>query len=229
MSRIERRKTRKTAGEGPKVVRRRIRLDPTIRSKMIIDAAFNAIATGGFERLRTRDIAELVGINSATLHHYFPTKEDLVAAVAKELERRFRTEKSQPAPKESPIDALGRQARDAICYSRDRPEMLAVYRELVARAPRDTSIRKLVQHLHDGWRADIVEALAKGRGDGSFRPNLDIDAAAGIILSTIWGLVTHIFSSKEDLDKAFHELTRWLLAEQKPPMGPKSEFSNKLT
>ncbi|HTS13580.1 MAG TPA: TetR/AcrR family transcriptional regulator [Candidatus Limnocylindrales bacterium] len=189
----------------------RTRLDPSVRSQMIVEAAFKAVAEEGFEGLRTRNIATLVGINSATLHHYFPTKEDLIAAVASHLEHRFRTEKSPPAVKESAVDALERQLKDATWYYVDRPEMLAVYREFVGRAPRDTAIRKLVQQLHDGWLAGVVETLTRGRSDGVFRADLDVTAAAGVILSTVWGLIAHIFSSKKDFDAGFHELTKWLV------------------
>ena len=69
-----------------KNVRTRIRLNPDVRRKLIVEAAFKAIADEGFEGLRTRDIADRVGINCATLHHYFPTKEDLIAGVADHLE-----------------------------------------------------------------------------------------------------------------------------------------------
>jgi AcrR family transcriptional regulator len=187
---------------------------------MIVETAFKAIAKDGFEGLRTRDIAKLVGINSATLHHHFPTKEDLIAGVANHLANRFRTEKAQRAEGESALEALDRQLKDSIFYYLDRPEMLAVYRELVGRAPRDPAIRKLVQRLRAGWRADILETLRKGRKDGSFRSDLDVEAAAGIILSTIWGLAAEIFSSKEDFNAGFHELMKWLVPHSGRRRGP---------
>ena len=202
---------RKVTGPGSRTAGVRTRLDADTRSKMIVETAFKAIAKEGFERLRTRDIAKLAGINSATLHHHFPTKEDLIAGVANRLESRFRTEKTQPAEGESALEALARQLKDANFYYADRPEMLAVYRELVGRAPRDPAIRKLVQRLHAGWQADIVETLRKGRKDGSFRADLDVKAAAGIILSTVWGLAAEIFPSKAGFDAGFHELTKWLV------------------
>jgi hypothetical protein len=100
--------------------------------------------------------------------------------------------------------------------------MLAVYREFVGRAPRDSAIRRLVQRLHAGWQADIVEALKKGRNDGSFRADLDLEAAAGIILSTVWGLVAHIFSSRADFNAGFHELMKWLVADQRDKRSAKT-------
>jgi AcrR family transcriptional regulator len=202
---------RRASGLGSRATGLRTRLDADTRSKMIVETAFKAIAKDGFEGLRTRDIAELAGINSATLHHHFPTKEDLIAGVANHLESHFRTEKTRPAEGESALEALDHQLKDAIFYYLDRPGMLAVYRELVGRAPRDPAIRKLVQRLHAGWQADIVETLRKGRKDGSFRADLDVEAAAGIILSTVWGLAAEIFRSKEDFDAGFHELVKWLI------------------
>lgn len=180
--------TRRPGAAGLKTVNARIRLDAEVRSKMIVDAAFMAIAKDGFEGLRTREIAKLVGINSATLHHHFPTKEELIEAVANRLEGRFRAEKTPQAESESAIDALDRQLKDAIFYYVERPEMLAVYREFVGRAPRDPVIKRLVQRLHAEWRADVIETLNRGQDDRSFRADLDLEAAAGIILSIVWGL-----------------------------------------
>jgi AcrR family transcriptional regulator len=185
----------------------RIRLNPDIRRKSIVEAAFKAVAQDGFEGLRTRDIAALVGINSATLHHYFSTKEDLIAAVADHLEKRLRTEKASTADA-----AFDGQINDVIFYGMERPDILAVYREFVARAPRDPAIRALVARLHGAWRASIVAALKRGKEDGSLRPDLDIEAASGLVLSTTWGFVSQIFAKQDDLIAAAHQLKAWMSA-----------------
>ena len=159
---------RRTRGVGLKTVNVRTRLDAKMRSKMIVDAAFKAIAKDGFEGLRTREIAKLVGINSATLHHHFRTKEDLVASVANQLEGRFRAEKTSAVERESAVDALHRQLKNAIFYYAERPEMLAVYREFVGRAPRNPMIKKLVQRLHANRQADIIKVLNRVDAMGRF-------------------------------------------------------------
>ncbi|TMG42173.1 MAG: helix-turn-helix transcriptional regulator, partial [Chloroflexi bacterium] len=48
------------------------------RHEALVQAAFNQIAERGFEGLRTREVAAEVGVNIATLHYYFPTKEALI-------------------------------------------------------------------------------------------------------------------------------------------------------
>src|ERR687888_2343905 len=59
------------------------------RRRALVAAAYARIASDGFEGLRTRDVAADVGVNIATLHYYFPTKEALIRAVIGHAMRRF--------------------------------------------------------------------------------------------------------------------------------------------
>lgn len=194
--------------------RKRVRLKPEVRRHHIIDAAFKAIATEGFEGLRTRDIAAQVGVNSATLHHHFRTKQDLIDAVASRLEERLRFEKTlaMAGRGPAPLAVIRAQFDDVVRYQAVSPDILAVYRELVARAPRDPAIHALVERLHEGWRSGIVAALISGQRDGTFRADINPEATAGLILSTVWGLVSQIFISADDLGTAARELISGLMS-----------------
>src|SRR5919202_5684043 len=59
------------------------------RHQALVEAAFRRLAVDGFEGLRTREVAADVGVNVATLHYYFPTKEALIRAVIGYTMRRF--------------------------------------------------------------------------------------------------------------------------------------------
>src|SRR5258708_8338517 len=61
------------------------------RRSALVLAAYRQIAEHGFEGLRTREVAAEVGVNIATLHYYFPTKESLIQAVLDHAMGRFRT------------------------------------------------------------------------------------------------------------------------------------------
>jgi AcrR family transcriptional regulator len=189
----------------------RTRLKAEARRELIVEGAFKAVAEHGFEGLRTRDIAAQVGINSATLHHHFPTKGDLIAAVASRLERRLQTEKSRGLNDPATLAALDSQIEDVVRYHREDPALLAVYREFVGRAARDAAVHALVMRLHAGWHASVVSALTRGREDGSVRWDIDVNATAGLILSVTWGLVSHIFASKGELEAAARQLRSWLM------------------
>ena len=60
------------------------------RRQALVAAAYRQIADVGFEGLRTREVAAAVGINVATLHYYFPSKEILIRDVLKHAMERFR-------------------------------------------------------------------------------------------------------------------------------------------
>src|SRR5271157_2342927 len=60
------------------------------RTELIL-IAYNHIAKRGFEGLRVRAVAAEAGINNATLHYYFPTKEDLIKGVVDHLIEKFST------------------------------------------------------------------------------------------------------------------------------------------
>jgi hypothetical protein len=51
------------------------------RRERLVEAAYRAMLRTGLGQLRTRDVAAEAGITVATLHYYFPTKDDLVKAV----------------------------------------------------------------------------------------------------------------------------------------------------
>src|SRR5919201_2689861 len=78
------------------------------RRRALVLAAFNQIAERGFEGLRTRAVATEAGVNIATLHYYFPTKEALIRGVVAYVMERFR---STLAPHGSPGDQVANHLR----------------------------------------------------------------------------------------------------------------------
>ncbi len=59
------------------------------RREEILTAAERLIRRSGYAAVSTRRVAETVGIRAASLHHHFPTKADLVEAVAARYAARF--------------------------------------------------------------------------------------------------------------------------------------------
>ncbi len=55
----------------------------------ILAAAEARVRTGGYNGFSFRDIARDAGLTSAGVHHYFPTKTDLVARLARNYTSRF--------------------------------------------------------------------------------------------------------------------------------------------
>ena len=65
-------------------------MESTISAKdQILNSAEALIQTKGFNDFSFREIADLIGIKSASVHHHFKTKEDLGAAVTQRYTDRF--------------------------------------------------------------------------------------------------------------------------------------------
>lgn len=63
----------------------------------ILDAAETRMRRCGYHAVSTRDVAGDIGIKPASLHHHYPTKSDLGAAVARRYGARFIAALGDPA------------------------------------------------------------------------------------------------------------------------------------
>src|SRR5467141_2082646 len=107
------------------------------RREALVVAAYKRLAEAGFEGLRTRDVAAEVGVNIATLHYYFPTKEALIRGVVELSMQRFR---STLTPHGSSADQLRNHLRAVRRMLGDEPQLGAVMGELALRSARDPAI-----------------------------------------------------------------------------------------
>ena len=186
------------------------------RSLSLVRAAYEVIAAEGFEGLRTRRVADRAGVNIATLHYYFPTKEALIRGLAEYLASLF---VSLHAPPVSPtgsaaLDRLRQEFADARFYRLERPDLLVVIQELMLRAHRDPAVRSIIAPLTYHWRAGLQQLIEEGISEGVFRPDLVPVVAATLVASTISGAINFTLGP-EVLDSIFREIERWLIISQK--------------
>lgn len=160
------------------------------RRLAIAQAARAIIVEKGLEGLRTRDIAARVGINIATLHYHVPSKEALVALVAESLRHDFRAQALRhPRQGRSGLEQLRLEFDDFRETVVDMPDLIIILTELVERARRDKAIAEIMLPMRDFWRSQFADIFRLGITDGSFRPDLDPEAAALIstgALSDCW-------------------------------------------
>ena len=168
-------------GHGPKVPRNE-------RSAEVVRAASALIAEKGMEGLRTREVAERVGINSATLHYYFPTKEALIQGVVEDLMEQLSANRAPPANPHSALDLLRAEFADVRLRLKDSPDQLVVLTELAMRAWRDPLIARMLRYLDDGWRGHLISIFEAGIAEGVFRPDLDAAATASALMTQLRGL-----------------------------------------
>ncbi len=193
---------------------------PQRRRHELVRATFAMIAKNGLEGLRTRDIADLVGVNIATLHYYFPTKESLIKAVLDQAMTRFR---STLTPHGSPADQLRNHLRAVRKLLIEEPELKAVMAELALRSGRDRSIAGIMAQMYDSWHKAVRGLLRRAVKDGGLRPELDSDGVAALIVATLTASTLPTLSGTPRTDQAMRQLERWLgISGSKPRAGPQA-------
>jgi AcrR family transcriptional regulator len=161
------------------------------RRQSLIDSAHFLIAERGMEGFRLRDVAARAGIHHATLHYYFPTKEDLIQAVADQLTYDFLHG--------TPPDLAGASARltareqlhryfVTIAYQfREAPTRLLAIIELFLHALRDSSIRRTLND-NDAWSNQLIAIISEGIEQGEFRADVTLKEVAAMIVTFSMGL-----------------------------------------
>jgi len=177
------------------------------RRQALVQAAFNQIAERGFEGLRTREVAAEVGVNIATLHYYFPTKEALIRAVVDRAMERFRTTLS---PHGSAAEQLRSHLRSVRGLLRREPKLGAVMAELALRSARDPTLAQVMEQTTSVWHGMVRGLLRNAVRDGHLAPDLDIDDAAAIVVATVTSLTLPAVAGAGRADQALRQLERWL-------------------
>ena len=185
------------------------------RRRAIAAAARSLIVEKGFEGLRTREIAERVGINIATLHYHVPTKEALIELVTQSMKADFIAQHMRRSREGlSPLAQLEMQIEEFRELRDENPELLQVMDELTRRSRHDENAALHIHPLRARWHQQFVDILVAGVADGTFRADLDPVGAASMVIGSL--IVTSInFQAGEDsLDRVTAELFRAILSDQ---------------
>jgi AcrR family transcriptional regulator len=179
----------------------------------LVRAAYQIIAESGFEGLRTRDVAERVGVNIATLHYYFATKEDLIRGVVELLAQEFATFRSpnQPPLEDlSPREGLRSELEDTREQVETRPDTYIVLFELYMRSLRDPQIKAMLGEMNEGWRKHLESLLIAGVRAGEFPPDLDIHATSAVLMTFSMGMSMQLLSDPDSvpINSVYDEIAR---------------------
>jgi AcrR family transcriptional regulator len=155
------------------------------RRRALVAAAYLRLAADGFEGLRTRDVAADAGVNIATLHYYFPSKEALIRGVIGHATHRFAQTLPSAGP---PADQLRHHLRALLALLQHDPTLWAVMGELVLRAPRDPDLAAVMRQTDAHWHRTLRDLIHRAVADGSIRPALDPDDLAELMIVAIKGL-----------------------------------------
>jgi AcrR family transcriptional regulator len=179
------------------------------RRQALTEAAFRRIAESGLEGLRTRDVAADAGVNIATLHYYFPTKESLIRGVVASALLRFR----ESMPNEGSAAEQLRWHLSALRQLlKEETDLFVVLGELSLRAPRDPVIAQIMKDTDDPWHRKMAELLRRAIAEGCLDPELNPDDTAALMIVAIKGIIFSTVAALRPMrvDQTFDQLERWL-------------------
>jgi AcrR family transcriptional regulator len=179
------------------------------RQQALVLAAYRRLAQGGFEGLRTRDVAADAGVNIATLHYYFPSKEALIRGVVGHAMGRFRTTFASGS---APGEQLAAQLSGVRRLAKEEPELFVVMGELALRSGRDPAIAAIFKQTIDAWHATLKTLVGHAQKAGYVNSKLDPDTLASLVIASMNGLfmVPVATTAPGRVDKALGQLESFL-------------------
>lgn len=152
-----------------------------------MEAACGCFAEKGFHAAGVADIALAAGVSVANLYQYFPSKDDLILAMAeKDLEEDLDL-----------IRQLGKQGdfiaglTATLAVILDETAIADGYRlrvEIFAEATRNPRVRKALIEMEVALAGELAACLRVAQESGMVRNDVDADGLAAVIIRLVDGI-----------------------------------------
>ena len=161
------------------------------RRDQILDAAVRSFAVDGFQATSMSDIVRASGMSAGAVYRYYPSKDDLIAAVADRVMtaaaavvQQLLAEERAPHPAEV-VAALVTMA-DRIA-SAGEVDVSRVAVQAWAEALRNDRIRAIAATAYGSLRAHLETACRRSMEAGDLPAHLDPAVAAQVLFSLVPG------------------------------------------
>lgn len=174
---------------------------PTVREQLLQHAQ-TLLMTRGYNGFSYRDLADLVGVKTSSIHYYFPTKEDMALEAVNAYSDMVLTAIRNVDPSLPAEKKLERYAKqfglvlgngDQICLC----GMLAADIESLP-----DNVRQAVQAFFKANENWLAKVLAEGAARGTLRVSGKVESAARALYASFQGsvLASRLFHSKARLE-----------------------------
>lgn len=154
----------------------------------ILKAALPLFAKGGIDGTPVSQIAKAAGVAHGTVFLYFPTKEDLAAAVlthflGQHLER-LRSVLAEPGP---PVARLERFTRFTLRMMIQEIDLLLLAAHILAQRDRFRDLAPRLYAFSHSLTSELIVIIREGQADGTLRPG-DPEATAWAFFALLQGM-----------------------------------------
>ncbi len=182
------------------------------RRREIVAAAMACFRRRGFHQTSMHEICAAARISAGALYRYFPSKADIILAIADEDQRATEVLIESIAMGADITESLLAIARDVVCRCGENQPLTA---DVLAEAMRDPALAaRFAEHVRQ-MQERLAGAIAAGQRRGSVERNVDPETAARLVTLMIDGLVLRAAivgaQGGEQLAEAFHTFVRCVL------------------
>lgn len=175
------------------------------KRECIIVAAAKAFSRLGFKKASVDDIAKDAGVAKGTVYLAAESKEDLLYQALLHDLRVWNAELSKLIdPRADPVQMLGALATAGLASLAERPLLKQLFEgDLHALLPGWQDRFDELTHL---GRKNVIEVLEIGKKQGRFRPDLDAETTAALLMDL--QVATMLFHNREGPDREQRLLRR---------------------
>jgi AcrR family transcriptional regulator len=166
------------------------------RLDSVVAAARHRFETLGYKGTSIGDVARDVGVNTGSIHWYFPSKDDLFAAVLRRIAEESRASvDADLASGVAPMDALVRFLTSAERYR-------GIHVDAHDRVAESSAVSDVHDELHQ-WLDELLLAIVQPR----LGPSRDV----GLIADTAHVVFEGLLGSTMRRDRPFEEIVQFLV------------------
>ncbi len=133
--------------------------------EQLLEHTLSLIRSRGFNGFSYRDLAELVGVKTSSIHYYFPSKDDLVLEAVKEYSRRI-SERLATINSDLPVLEQARQYLDPLrqtCGSSQICLAGMLSTEILSLPEPVHQVLKEFYRMNEAWLGRLLERGQKER------------------------------------------------------------------
>lgn len=174
------------------------RLSGDERRSAIVDAVLEMAAEVSPARISTTDIGRAVGLSQGAVFKHFACKEDIWLAVAETVaERLMAVVDGAVRQATSPLAALHDVFMAHVDFVVANPGVPRfIFHELQPAA--ETPVKRCIRALMGGYRQRLMALLGELETAGQLADGVDKQAAAGLFLGSIQGLIMQSMLASRD-------------------------------
>jgi AcrR family transcriptional regulator len=162
--------------------------EPDARDR-ILRAATELIASDGIDEVRIARVANRARASTALVHHYFSTREELLAQALLQSFELAADERfgAGPAAAASATEGLAIAIDECLPTPGEGEREWVLWVELWLRAVREPELRPVAGRMYESYREWVARVIRRGVESGEFR-EVDPDRVADLAMALFDGL-----------------------------------------